>query len=236
MLYDIIMDQIIRNYLNHYNGKFAEHGAKPEGVDWGSDPTDLRLRLDRVLAVMEKVCPIAQKPSILEIGCGYGSMYAHLESKGIEVDFTGIDLCESMIAAAAAKHPGQSWNTADIFTWENDTTFDYVLCNGLVNLKLEASLQEIKQMSKRLLRKMLSLSRIGCSLNFMTTNVNYFAPHLYYQNPVELLGWCMSELTTRVRLDHAYSLYEFTIHLYHEHVDGMKFGSHREHFLAKVKS
>lgn len=221
------MNQIKESYLSHYGSKFAQHGEKPEGVDWGPDPKDLHLRLERVLAVMEKGGDEGVTPSLLEVGCGYGSMWTYLQSQRVNADFTGIDLCEPMVLAAKARFPEQTWMAIDVFEWDEAPIFDYVVCNGLVNLKLDASLLAIKEMAKRLLSKMFALSRVGCSLNFMTSNVNYFAPHLYYQNPVELLGWCMTELTTKVRIDHAYSLYEFTIHLYHEDSPGLSFGSHR---------
>ena len=55
----------------------------------------------------------------------------------------------------------------------------------------------------------------------MTTHVNYQADNLYYRNPAELLAWCMSELTPRVRLDHAYPLWEYTLYL---HRDGARSG------------
>jgi hypothetical protein len=44
----------ITNLLGrHYSRKFAEHGATPEGVDWGPNPADHLLRLDRMLSVLE---------------------------------------------------------------------------------------------------------------------------------------------------------------------------------------
>jgi hypothetical protein len=52
----------------------------------------------------------------------------------------------------------------------------------------------------------------------MTSYVNYQASNLYYRNPAELLAWCMSQLTSKVRLDHAYPLYEYTVYLYRDSV------------------
>lgn len=222
------MDEIIKNYLSHYNQKFAQYGERPEGVDWGPDASDLQLRLERVLAVIETGVAGHHPPRILDVGCGYGSTLDYLNKKNVKVDFTGVDLCQSMIAAARSRHPESNWHAEDIFEWKDENKFDYVVCNGLVNLKLDASLQTIKDMARRLLHKMYSLSRIGCSINFMTTSVNYFAPHLFYQNPVEILGWCITELTSKFRLDHSYSLYEFTLHLYHKDAHGLPFGSHRD--------
>lgn len=205
-----------------------QHGERPEGVDWGPHPEDLELRICRVLDVMDEAQSPDQPPSILDVGCGYGSALEHLERRGWKTRFTGIDLCAPMIESARRRHPEHSWITGDIFDIEFPDRFDYVVCNGLPNLKLEASLRTVKDLAKRLVARMFALSRIGCSINFMTTNVNFFASHLFYQNPVEFLGWCMTELTTKVRLDHSYPLYEFTLCLYREDAPGRAHGSHRK--------
>jgi len=218
---------IKQSYLSHYNRTFQEYGERPEGVNWGPDPADLRLRLDRVIACLEAGNPEKMPLRILEVGCGYGSLLDRLNERGFSVEFTGLDLCESLVAAARSRHPGQRWVAADIFDFGDGERFDFVLCNGLVNLRMEASLQDIGDMARRLLTKMFALSTSGCSLNFMTTAVNFFAPHLFYQSPVEIIAWSMSALTKKFRLDHAYSLYEFTLHLYHEDAPGLSFGSHR---------
>lgn len=218
---------IKQKYLEHYNQTFKEFGERPEGVNWGSDPKDLKLRLDRVIAGIETGLPQGRAVRILDVGCGYGSMLDRFKELGHEVSFTGLDLCETLVAAARRRHPEQRWIAADIFEFSPEESFDYVLCNGLVNLRMDASLKDIGTMARRLLTKMFALSTSGCSLNFLTTAVNYFETHLYYQNPVEIVAWSMNSLTHKFRLDHAYSLYEFTLHLYHEDAPGIPYGAHR---------
>lgn len=48
----------------------------------------------------------------------------------------------------------------------------------------------------------------------MTTKVNYMVENQYYRNPVELFAYCLAEITNKVRIDHAYPLYEYTVYLY----------------------
>lgn len=56
-----------------------------------------------------------------------------------------------------------------------------------------------------LVRQMFALCKVGIAFNVMSSYVNFTAPNLYYRSPVEMLAWCMSEVSTKVMLDHAYT-------------------------------
>lgn len=211
----------------HYARTFAEHGASPEGVDWGPDPADHRLRLGRMLAVAE----IGRQPdaaqSLLDVGCGYGSLLDEMKARGLDLSYTGIDICGAMIDIARAHHPDAEWLVADILQMTGDRSYDYAVCNGILTLKLTVSQRDMDAFLKAVVTRMFRIARVGIAFNVMTTHVNYTAPNLYYRNPAELLAWCMSELTPRVRLDHAYPLFEYTLYLYHEDAPGLAYGAHR---------
>jgi hypothetical protein len=132
-----------------------------------------------------------------------------------------------MIASAREKYVDAEWLVGDILNIEGSRKFDYVVCNGILTQKLEASIREMDEYLKHLVTRMFELCRVGVAFNVMTTYVNFTAPNLYYRNPAELLAWCMSQLTPRVRLDHAYPLYEYTVYLYREDAPGVAYGSHR---------
>jgi 2-polyprenyl-3-methyl-5-hydroxy-6-metoxy-1,4-benzoquinol methylase len=200
---------------NHYRRKFEEHGATPEGVDWGPNPEHHRLRLARMLAVLELGQPEA-RPSLLDVGCGYGSLLDLIKERKLPLTYMGIDICESMIEAAKARHPDAEWLVGDILEMRVNGPFDYVVCNGILTQKLDVSIRDMDHFMQAIVTRMFELCRIGIAFNVMTTHVNFMVPHLYYRNPVELLGWCMSAITPRVRLDHAYPLFEYTVYLYRE--------------------
>lgn len=212
---------------DHYARKFAEHGATPEGVDWGSHPADHLLRLDRMLAVLELGYQTGAKPSLLDVGCGYGSLLDLVKERGLSLGYCGIDMCASMIDTAKTRHADSEWLVGDMLAMEGTRRFDYVVCNGVLTQKLGASIRDMDQFLLALVTRMFDLCRIGIAFNVMTTHVNFMAPNLYYRNPVELLGWCMSALTPRVRLDHAYPMYEYTVSLYREDAPGLTYGAHR---------
>jgi SAM-dependent methyltransferase len=211
---------------DHYGRKFAEHGATPEGVDWGPNPEDHRLRLDRMLAVLE-LGDLDAKPSLLDVGCGYGSLLDLIQERNLSLSYTGIDVCSPMIGVAKSKHADAEWLVGDVLNDHVGSCFDYVVCNGVLTQKLGASIRDMDHFLQAIVTRMFDLCRIGIAFNVMTTHVNFVAPNLYYRNPVELLGWCMSALTPRVRLDHAYPMFEYTIYLYREDASGLIYGAHR---------
>ena len=197
---------------DHYSKTFQEYGATPKGVDWGDSIADHALRLDRMLAVLQ--LGAKDNPSMLDIGCGYGSLLDVIKERGYSIDFHGVDICPSMIEFAKSKHEDAKWTVGDVLDTDFPMQFDYVVCNGILAQKLGTSNRDMDKFLITLIKKMFNLARTGIAFNVMTTHVNYMVDNLYYRNPVELLGWCMSELSSHIRLDHAYPLYEYTLYLY----------------------
>ena len=206
------MHPISKTLAQHYSEKFALHGPSPEGVDWGSDETKMFLRYDKMLRLADGVG--RNKPSLLDVGCGYGGLQQYSISKNMDLDYTGIDLAGNMIEWAKANVASGDFIQGDILDYKFQRTFDYVVCNGTLTQKLEAAGSLMDQFAAQLIRQMFSLCTIGMAFNVMTTKANYYANNLYYRNPAELFAWCMSELSPHIKLDHSYPLYEYTIYIY----------------------
>jgi SAM-dependent methyltransferase len=90
--------------------------------------------VERVLGYRERHMPHAD--SLLELGCGSGSILAGLHQLGRLV---GLDRSPQMLAAARAKVPRARFVQADMTTFELDERFDIVICvfdtlNHLVTL------------------------------------------------------------------------------------------------------
>jgi SAM-dependent methyltransferase len=221
--------EISRKLGVHYAQKFAKFGATPQGVDWGPNSEDHRLRLDRMLAVLEYgvFSDGALKPTILDVGCGYGSLLDMIQERRLPLKYCGIDMCVPMIEEARSRHESSEWLAGDVLELEGERRFDYVVCNGILTQKLEVSFKAMDRYLQILVTQMFDLCRIGVAFNVMTTHVNFMAPNLYYRNPTELLGWCMSALTPRIRIDHAYPMFEYTVYLYREDAPGLQYGAHR---------
>ncbi len=206
------MDDVTAALKSHYARAFETHGATARGVDWGA-ADDVVLRYEKMLAVIDP----ARTPgrvSLLDVGAGYGGLWQAIKQKGLPVDYSGIDVCDNMIAWARTHQKDASFAVADVFTDGAAGSHDYVVANGILTQKLETTITAMDAFAQKLIRRMFELSRVGVAFNVMTTKVNFTAPNLYYRNPAELLAWCQAEITPKVRIDHAYRLYEYTIYLY----------------------
>ena len=206
------MDPISKALAEHYADKFTAHGATTEGVDWGPDQARALLRYEKILNIADFA--IGTRASLLDVGCGYGGLRQFAMSRNINLDYTGIDVAANMIEWARANLPDGNFIHGDVLDHKFDREFDYVVCNGILTQKLAATELAMDQFAKQLIRKMFSLCTIGTTFNVMTTKVNYYSDNLYYRNPAETFSWCLSEITSHLKLDHSYPLFEYTIYLY----------------------
>jgi len=209
------ISSITESLKEHYTKTFAQYGATPKGVDWGVEASDLNLRYDNMLAVINRE---TSKPGplirLLDVGCGYGGLKRYADEHRYRMDYVGVDVCRAMISEARLLHPDSEFYSEDFFAFNPARKFDYVVCNGILTQKLEASVMQMDLFAQQLIKKMFGLAEVGVAFNVMTTHVNYMAPNLYYRNPVELMGWCFSEITPHLKLNHAYRLFEYTMYLY----------------------
>ena len=63
--------------VRHYEKCFKQHGCTPKGMDWPNE-TDLATRFDVMLDLIDGS---HEKLSVLDLGCGYGALLDHLETR-----------------------------------------------------------------------------------------------------------------------------------------------------------
>lgn len=75
---------------------------------------------------------------ILDVGCGMGNFCEYLNKKGIQAEYTGVDILESMIECARMKNLEARFCCCNIFCDKpfNNETFDVVYASGIFNLNL----------------------------------------------------------------------------------------------------
>jgi predicted TPR repeat methyltransferase len=87
------------------------------------DPTP---RGARVLGVIERYCP--DVTSILELGCGTGSILDQLSSLPTSPSLTGMDRSPEMLAVASSKVPEARLFLGDMAAFQLGERFDVVVC------------------------------------------------------------------------------------------------------------
>lgn len=216
------MDNLTQAFKDHYTAAFRRHGATAKGVDW-NDEGEVDFRYGKMIAVLAKdFANLPETPTLLDAGCGWGGLLRYLRSRDVAVEYTGIDIVPEMIESASKAFPGARFVCGDILGLDERAAYDFVVCSGILTLKLTAAIPEMERYARAFIRKMFGLCRHGIAFNMMSTRVNFMADNLYYQSPSEILTWMLSEVTPRVRVDHGYSslgsgkgrLYEFTIYAF----------------------
>lgn len=208
------MEHITATLQDYYARCFAEHGASPRGVDWQNWQT-LALHYDKMLAVIEPDLAVS-RVSLLDVGCGFGGLLDHAKSKGIALDYTGIDIVPAMVEHGQKRHADAKFATTSIFDFNPERAFDYVVCNGVLTEKLDVSIKVFDEFARRVIRRMFELCERGIAFNLMTTHVNFTAPNLFYKNPLETMAFCAAELSSKFRVDHAYPHYDYTAYVFRE--------------------
>ncbi len=85
--------------------------------------------------------------SLLDVGCGRGDFLTFLSQKNITLkSYLGIDLMPEFIDFAQKKHPHVSFQLGDFFKTHFSSPFDFIVCNGALNLKEEDNLMLLKCM------------------------------------------------------------------------------------------
>ncbi|QIG51349.1 methyltransferase domain-containing protein [Nordella sp. HKS 07] len=203
---------IDETFERYYTRTFEEHGPSPRGVDW-HDSESLSFHYDKILAVIDQPF-VGRKVSVLDVGCGYGGLLSHARESNIDLEYTGLDLVQAMIDHGNSNYPGATFVRSDIFAFQPERSFDYVLANGVLTEKLDLSIREFGAFSRRVIRRMYELAEHGIAFNMMTSHVNFTATNLYYQNPAEMVSFCATELSPKWIIDHAYDYFDFTMYVY----------------------
>ena len=116
---------------DYYEALLDKHGARPEAIDASREGQRLRF------AVLMNSLGNLSRATLLDVGCGYGAFKDYLVEYGQwSVDYTGVDVCPRMIAAALDRRPNASFEVRDIFTQPLGHSFECVIASGLFQLDL----------------------------------------------------------------------------------------------------
>ncbi len=198
---------ILAKVGNYYDGKLAQFGPVPRGVDW-NDAQSQECRFEQLLTV----CRGRPSFSINDHGCGYAGLLDYLSARHAGISYHGYDISRSMIAAAKSRfgdRPGVSFAVASTA----DRSADFTVASGIFNVKLDAPEAQWLAYILDVLSDMDRTSSIGFAFNCLTSysDRERMRPDLYYADPRLLFDHCRRNFSPHVALLHDYGLYEFTI-------------------------
>ncbi len=76
--------------------------------------------------------------SLLDVGCGVGSLYRFLKERKTKISYVGVDILEEMVQLARFRYPEALFMQQNLFE-DNpfpDSSFDIVYASGIFNLDL----------------------------------------------------------------------------------------------------
>ena len=116
---------------------------------------------------------------LLDVGCGFGDLLAHLLERGIHPVYTGLDICAPMIARCHQRFSVASaiFAVADVLEYQPRVTYDYVVASGLFQFAKGNFVNEAMAI-------MWALCNTGMAVNFL----RYGESTEYITTPWSLLG------------------------------------------------
>jgi SAM-dependent methyltransferase len=200
-------DNILKQVNNYYSQKIIKNGATPQGVDWNSIESQ-NLRFE----VLSSVISTNEHFSVLDYGCGFGSMFEYFKQKYSAFAYTGFDISQQMIDEALKLYlndASSQWLTS----LDEKKRFDFTIASGIFNVKLETSDSDWLNYIIDTIHKLNDVSAKGFSFNILTkySDKEYMKDYLYYADPLYIFDYCKLNFSKNVALLHDYELYEFTI-------------------------
>jgi SAM-dependent methyltransferase len=199
--------KILNDVNSYYTDKILKNGLTPQGVDWNSAESQ-NLRFE----ILSTDIHASKHFSVIDYGCGYGSMFNFYKTQYHDFDFLGYDISEEMINNAKKIHSvdkNAKWFT-DIKEVPNA---DFVIASGIFNVRLENSEKDWLVYILDTLKTINEKSTKGFSFNMLTkySDAEYMKDYLYYADPLFIFDYCKRNFSKYVALKHDYPLYEFSI-------------------------
>ena len=156
-------------------------------------------------------------PEILDIGCGLGQFYIYLQEQNISCIYTGYDIVEEYINKCKLDYPDANFYERNIFEKGIDKAYDNIILSQVLNNKYSHS--DNMQVMIETMKMAYEHTRIGGSIDMMSTYVDFKSEELYYYSPEEIFKEA-KKITNRVLIRHDYRPFEFCIQLFHKDAEG----------------
>lgn len=193
----------VRAIHEHYEHRITPDRENHDVLDWASAES----QIERFRVLADNVA-LAGK-SLLDVGCGLGDLLGYLRGRGVDTDYTGVDLVARMVAAAAKLHPTATFKRADVFaenTFEPEA-FDVVFCSGIFNLNLGNNHEFLAAALPRLLE----LSREYVVINLLHDRATFGVQDEYFHFAPRDVLKILRPLPCRARIVDDYLPNDFTV-------------------------
>ena len=168
-----------------YRDRLASKGRTAQGVFWRSQSSQFA-RFEALLSLVYKLRGY-QPTSIADIGCGYGAMldFINQSSNFRHIEYSGVDINRSMIAACLQKFPHQS----EIFSTGNkpSSIVDFCVFSGTFNLTHSTDPTLWTDYIFACLDRCMARARYGLVLNLLCNSKTQIKKQIFYASRADFI-------------------------------------------------
>lgn len=191
--------------VNRHRNAYNNHGFNAHALNWSSKEYQYLL--------FDVLLDIGVEPGskVFDFGCGFGDLCGYFAEKGIDVDYTGIDLSPELLNEARYRHTDATLFEGDLFELDpSPQSFDYVFASG----SLSEPLEDGGDYTRHTIHRLFESCRKGLAFNLLDAAHEWTASRFDLQSfdADEMLEWCRT-LTPDVELVRGYADNSFTLYL-----------------------
>jgi len=194
--------------IGYFDEKASLYGNTPEGSDYNSNNSQ-DVRITRLLSGFQT----QNLGDIADVGAGFGRARGLLSEQKFSFKYTGYEISEIPLLGAKKLFPDTSFKLIDSF---NDVGFhDRIILSGVFNIKLDTLDDTWEDYVFEAMQDLFLKANCGIAVNFLSSysDVEMRKDSLFYANPLKVFDFAKTNLSSHVKLDHAYGLWDFAIHI-----------------------
>ena len=200
-------DEDRRAVADRYAERYRTHGYHPLTLGWTKGR-----ELVRFAAAIEA---IGQRfDCLLDVGCGFGDLFAFLYERGWRGRYLGIDVVPELLEEARRRHAGTpaEFQLADITGDFAGPVFDVAVAIGVFN---HVTQQPHLEFVAEALDAMRRWSQIAVVADFLSTSAELRYPNCAYASAGDIAALAQAR-SKRFSLNHRYIPFEFNLAIWRD--------------------
>lgn len=139
---------------------------------------------------------VLQGKSLLDVGCGLGTLTRFLSRKKVKVRYTGVDILQDMVACAKERHPDHEFHCIDLFSKSKGMSgrYDVVYASGVFNLDFHDDGKFMETGVAKLIR----IAKSTLVLNFLHHKSPTREKTYFYTSPERIVA-LLEKLPVRIK-------------------------------------